>query len=95
MTEPPDAERDERAEQWRRAKPILAVGYAAGVPGMIASRRIMRSRNPAAFAALLGAQALIAIGWVVAPPSGRRTRGVVVNTLGVAGYAAWWRKSGG
>ena len=95
MTEPPGAERDERAERWSPAKPILTVGYAAGVPGMFASHRIMRSRNPAAFAALPGAQALIAIGSVIAPPSGRRTRGVVVNTLGGAGYAAWWWESGG
>jgi hypothetical protein len=48
VTEPPDAERDKRAERWRRAKPILTVGHAAGVPGMFASRRIMRSRNPVA-----------------------------------------------
>jgi hypothetical protein len=86
---------EERAERWRRAKPLLTVGYAAGVPGMLLSRRIIRSRNRAAFAALLAAQGLIAVGWVVAPPSRRRTRGVVVNSLGVAGYVAWWRRSGG
>jgi hypothetical protein len=61
--------KEERAERWRRAKPLLTVGYAAGVPAMFASRRIMRGRNPVAFAALLGAQALIAVGWIVAPPS--------------------------
>jgi hypothetical protein len=65
MTEPPDAERDGRAQRWRRAKPLLTVGYAAGVPAMFP------------------------------PPSRRRTRGVVVNSLGDVGYAAWWRKSGG
>jgi hypothetical protein len=85
MTEPPDAERDGRAQRWRRAKPLLTVGYAAGVPAMFPSRRIMRVRSRPAFAALLAAQALIAVGWIVAPPSRRRTRGVVVNSLGDVG----------
>ena len=92
VAEPPDAQRDERRQP---AKPLLTVGYAAGVPAMFASRRIMRARNPVAFPALLGAQALSAVGWIVAPPSRRRTRGVIVKSLGVAGYAAWWRSSGG
>jgi hypothetical protein len=48
--------KQERAERWRRAKPVLTVGYAAGVPAMFASRRIMRVRNRPAFAALLAAQ---------------------------------------
>ncbi|MFL5836729.1 MAG: hypothetical protein ACJ76K_09130 [Solirubrobacteraceae bacterium] len=60
---------------------------------MFASRRILRARSRPAFAALLAAQALIAVGWIVAPPSGRRTRGVVVNALGVLGYVARWRRS--
>jgi hypothetical protein len=29
----------------------------------------LRPRNPVPFVALLGAQALIAVGWVAAPPS--------------------------
>src|SRR3954453_11223245 len=88
---PPD---EDRAQRWRRAKPVLIVGYGAGVPAMLASRRIIGTRNRPAFAALLAAQALIAVGWMVAPPSRRRTRGVIVNSLGVVGYVAWWRKAG-
>ena len=89
-----DVERRARRERRRRiASPLLAAGYAVGVPGTVASPWIMRRRWLPGFVALEAATALIATGWALW--GGRRgVRGVIVNSAGVVGWAAWWRAAG-
>jgi len=94
MTEPPDAERDGRAERWRRAKPLLTRRLRSRRVGDVRVAPDLASAQPPRVRGAAGGAGVLAVGWIVAPPSGRRTRGVVVNALGVLGYVAWWRRSG-
>jgi len=84
-----------RARRQTAAKVMLGVGYGLGVPGAVGSRWIIQRRHLPAFAALMTGQGLIVAGWAVLPSRGRRRKqGVVVNALGLVGYAAWWRSAG-
>src|SRR5215212_4766767 len=82
MTEPPDAERDGRAERWRQAKPLLTRRLRGRRVGDVRVAPDLAARSRPAFAALLAAQALIAVGWIVAPRLG-------------GAHGAWWSMRSG
>ena len=89
---PPD---DPRARRRKAATAMLRVGSGLGVPGAVGSPWVVRRRHVPAFAVLMTGQGLIVAGWAVFPSRGRRRKqGLVVNALGLVGYAVWWRKVG-
>jgi len=86
---------DPRAARRKAATTMLGVGYGLGVPGAVGSPWIIPRRHLPAFAALMTGQGLIVAGWAVFPSRGRRRmRGLVLNALGLVGYAAWWQRAG-